>query len=168
VKIIVTSNTAKMAQRYRNMARNMPGIVNQALHDLVAQEAIPQFKATTATWTHKPAFTPQPTERGWMVAVNPAQPYTWVDAGTKPHIIKAKNVPLLRFAGPYHAKTKPNVIAAYKGGRGNVWVSKRMVHHPGTEARNFRDIIMRRMQARAANKVRAALNEASYGAGFGL
>lgn len=168
MKIVVTSNITKVAQRYRNMARNMPGIVDRAIHDLVAQEAIPLFQKTTDTWTHKPAFTSQQTARGWMVNVNPVFPYTWVDEGTKPHVIKAKNVPLLRFTGPYHAKTKVNVIASYKGGRGRVWVSKRLVHHPGTEARNFRDIIMKRMQQRAANKVRQALNEASYGAGSGL
>lgn len=168
MKIVVTSNTTKVAARYRRMARNLPGVVQQALGDLVRDEAVPQFQSTARTWTRQPKFEPVQTDRGWAVKVDPVLPWSYVDQGTRPHIITARNAPLLRFTGPYHAKTKVGVIASYKGGRGNVWVSKRRVKHPGIEARNFRDIIMRRMQQHAASRVRDALNQASYGAGVGL
>lgn len=168
MKIVVTSNTTKIAARYRRMARNMPGIVDRAIHDLVESDAIPLFENTTRTWNNIPTFEAVQTARGWAVAVDPVFPYGWVDQGTPAHQITAKNKPLLRFAGPYHAKTKVNVISSYQGGRGNVWVSKRTVQHPGIEARNFRDIIMRRVQSRAARAVRDALNQASYGAGQGI
>lgn len=168
MKIVVTSNTTKIAQRYRNMARNLPGIVDGAIHALVRDEALPLFGNTTTTWTHRPTFEAVPTPRGWAVKVDPAFPYGWVNQGTPAHPIEAKRALLLRFTGPYHAKTKVNIISSFAGGRGKVWVSKRRVQHPGIQARNFTDIIMKRIQARAANRVRAALNEASYGAGSGL
>jgi hypothetical protein len=168
VKLVITSNSTKIAKRYRNMARNMPGLVQNAIGELVQTEAVPLFGKTTATWTHKPTFEAVPTERGWAVKATPEYPYAWVNRGTKPHIIQARRATLLRFTGPYHAKTKVNVIWSYKGGRGKVWVSKRRVKHPGIQARNFTDIIMRRVQARAAGYVRDKLNEASYGAGTGL
>lgn len=168
MKVVITSNTTKIAQRYRNMARHMPGLVNQAVHDLVQTEAVPLFGKTTATWEHKPTFEAMQTARGWAVKVTPEYPYAWVNHGAKPHIIEAHHAKLLRFTGPYHAKTKVNVIGSYKGGRGKVWVSKRRVHHPGIEARNFSDIIMKRIQARMAGYVRDRLNQASYGAGQGL
>lgn len=150
------------------MARNLPGLVQRGLGELTREEALPLFQNTVKTWTHKPTFEPVQTARGWAVKVDPDLPWRYVDEGTKPHVIEARRVPLLRFTGPYHAKTKPNVIASYQGGRGKVWVSKRRVQHPGTAARNFRDIIMRRVQTRAAGKVRDVLNAASYGARAGL
>ena len=159
MKIVVTSNTSKIAQRYRNMARNMPGIVDKAIHDLVAQEAIPLFQKTTDTWMHKPAFTPQQTARGWMVQVEPAFPYQWVNKGTR--------VRYATMSRDWKSKTKPNVISSFRGAGRMLFVSRKRPH-PGIEARNFQDIIMRRIQARAANKVRQSLNEASYGAGMGL
>lgn len=168
MKVVVTSNTTKIAARYHRMARNLPGIVDNAIKSLVESDAIPLFENTVRTWTHKPTFAPMQTQRGWAVKVDPVLPFAYVDQGTKPHIIEARHAPLLRFKVPYRAKTKVNVIASYKGARGNQWVSKRRVQHPGTEARNFRDIIMRRIQARMANHVRDELNRASYGAGMGL
>lgn len=168
MKVVVTSNSSKIAKRYLNMARNMPGLVQQALGDLAREEGIPLFQNTVKTWTHQPTFTTVPTARGWAVNVDPVLPYRYVDEGTTPHLITPRNRPLLRFTGPYHAKTKPGVLASYKGGRGKVWVSSRKVKHPGTQPRNFRDIIMRRIQARAAGYVRDKLREASYGAGQGL
>lgn len=168
MKVVATSNTTKIAQRYRNMARRLPGLVDGAIKSLVQSDAVPLFENTVKTWTNKPTLTPTPTPRGWAVKVDPAFPYGWVDQGTPPHIIRARNAPMLRFQGPYHAKTRVNVIASYKGGRGRVWVSKRQVQHPGIEARNFRDIIMRRVQTRMAAHVRAELNRASYGAGTGV
>lgn len=150
------------------MARKLPGVVDRAVHDLVQQEAIPQFEKTVATWSRRPQFETDKTARGYTVKVNPELPYQFVNLGTRAHPIEARRAPLLRFTGPYHAKTKPNVISSYTGGRGRVWVAKKRVQHPGIEARNFSDIITRRVQARAKSKVIEALKKASYGEGVGL
>lgn len=167
MKIVLQSNLAEVSARYRRMARNLPGVVDGALQSLARDEGIPAFQNTTRTWTHKPTFTVEKTTRGWAINTD-SQIYQWVDQGTRPHVITAKNALLLKFPGPYQPKTKPNVIGSFAGGRGRVWVSKRTVQHPGTEARNFRDIIMRRLQARAASRVREAIDQSAWGSGAGL
>lgn len=168
LKTQITSNIGKVSARYKKMARNLPGIIDKATKAIIEDEALPLFNNTVRTWKHQPRFMARKVYHGYGVEVNPLQPFEWVNKGTKAHEIEARNAPLLRFTGPYHAKTKVNTIASYNGGRGNVWVSKRRVHHPGTEARNFTDIIMRRVQTRAADRMRKALSEASYGAGMGI
>lgn len=167
-KNVITSNITKVSAHYKKMSRNLPGVIDRSIRDLVEEEALPLFEKTTGTWQRRPRFTTRKTARGYGVEVDPLFPFEYVNKGTKPHVIEARNVPLLRFTGPYHAKTKVNVIASYQGGRGRVWVSKRLVHHPGIEARNFSDIILRRVQARAADRIRRDLREASYGAGVGI
>lgn len=167
-KSIVTSNTSQVSARFKRMARNLPGVVDKSIHDLVDEEALPLFEKTVATWQRQPRFMTRKTARGYGIEVDPLFPFEYVDKGTRAHPIEARNVPLLRFMGPYHAKTKVNVISSYHGGRGRVWVSKRMVQHPGIEARNFSDIILKRVQARAVNRIKKDLSDASYGAGTGI
>lgn len=167
-KSVITSNTSQVSARFRKMARNLPGVVDKSIHDLVEDEALPLFEKTVATWQRQPRFMTRKTARGYGIEVDPLFPFNYVDKGTKPHTITARNVMLLRFTVPSRAKTRPNVITSYAGSRGNQWVSKRTVHHPGTEARNFSDIILKRIQSRAANRVRKDLSDASYGAGVGI
>lgn len=159
MKVVVTSNSTKIADRYRRMARNMPGLVQQAIHDLVQSEAVPLFQNTTRTWTSQPTFEPTQTARGWAVKVDPPFPYGWVNHGTR--------IRYATMSKDWKSKTKPNVIASYAG-RGRVLFISRKRPRPGIVARNFSDIIMRRIQTRAAGYVRDKLNEASYGAGQGL
>lgn len=159
MKTVVTSNTTKIAARYRRMARNLPGLTQKAIGALMESEALPLFAKTTATWNQQPTFTPQPTARGWTMTVNPEFPYGWINKGTR-----------IRYAlmsKDWKSKTKPNVIGSYRG-HGRVLVISRKRPRPGIVARNFSDIILRRMQARAAGYVRDYLNQASYGAGVGL
>jgi hypothetical protein len=158
MKVVVTSNITKVSARYRRMSKNLPGVVNNAIRDLVATEAVPLFEATTRTWVNQPTFTPVQTARGWQVQVNPAEPYKFVDRGTR-----------VRFAfmsKDWKSKTKPGVIASFKGA-GRVLFISRKRPRPGIQARNFTDTITKRMQARAANKIRQALSDTSYGAGAG-
>jgi len=88
---------------------------------------------------------------GYKVTVNPTfvrvtvfargagrQKYRWVDLGTKPHLIEAVFKSWLTFQGGYSAKTAPG--AKYNqgtGGRTGNWAKKKIVAHPGTEARKF-------------------------------
>lgn len=168
MKTIVTSNIGKVSDRYHRMARNLPGVIDKATRDLVNDEALPLFEKTVQTWRHAPKFTTRKAFHGYGVEVAPLFPFEYVNKGTRAHIIEAKNAPMLRFTTPSKAKTKVNVISSFAGSRGNIWVSKRRVYHPGNAPRNFTDIIMRRVQARAANKMRQALSDASYGAGAGI
>ena len=159
MKLVITSNITKVAARYRRMARNLPGVVDNAIRALVTDEALPQFETTVKTWTNQPTFTPVATPRGWAVQVAPEYPYGWVNHGTR--------IRYATMSKDWKSKTKPNVIASYAG-RGRLLFVSRKRPRPGIQARNFSTIILTRIQARAASRVRDALNQASYGAGQGL
>jgi hypothetical protein len=159
VKTVITSNITKVAARYQRMARNLPGVTDKAVRGLIIDDAIPQFEKTVRTWTHQPRFTPLRRQRGWAVEVDPVYPYQFVNRGTR--------VRRALMSRDWSSKTKPNVIASYKGSGRMLFVSRRLAL-PGIKARNFQDIILRRVQAKAANTIREALKEASYGAGMGL
>ena len=168
MKTQITSNIGKTSARYHRMAKNLPGVIDKATKAIIEDEALPLFEKTVSTWQKQPRFVTRKLARGYGVEVQPLLPFEYVNRGTRPHIIEARNVAMLRFTVPSRAKTRPGIISSYAGSKGNQLVFKRRVHHPGTEARNFTDIIMRRVQARAANRMRQALNEASYGAGVGI
>ena len=165
--LTITSNSTKVSARYRRIARKLPGALDDGVHEL-AQEALGLYQKTTATWKRQPTFEAQHRSTGrWTVGTDD-RIYGWVDQGTRPHIITARNALVLRFTVPFTAKTKPRHITSYAGSRGNQWVSKRSVQHPGTQARHFSKTIHDRVQQRAANKLRAKLLEATSGPGVGL
>lgn len=159
MKLVITSNITKVSARYKRMARNLPGVVDAALRELVEQEAIPLYKNTVATWTAQPQFQAVKTVRGYSVNVNPDEPWKWVNQGTR--------VRRAIMSRDWRSKTKPNVISSFNGAGRVVFISRKITR-PGIEARNFTNIISKRVQARAANKVREKLRETSYGAGMGL
>lgn len=83
--------------------------------------------------------------------------YGYVNDGTEPHIIRAKNAPFLVFRTGGTAKTTVGQLKSGKGSRGNNWVSKKEVHHPGTEARKFDEIIAKRFRERWVKEANEAL-----------
>lgn len=167
MSITIRSNVTKVSASFRRLARKFPGTVDFANREL-GIEAQTLFEKTTATWTHQPAFTVEKSARGYTVGTDD-EIYGYVDKGTRAHEIRPRRAGgVLRFAGPYHAKTKPNVIASYGGGRGRIVVWARRVMHPGTQPRNFSKIIRERVQSTAANKVRAALRAVTASEGFGI
>lgn len=106
------------------------------------------FEATTATWKHKPVFTVDVSTKGQGPAVlvgTSDQIYGYVNDGTKPHVIRPKRGRVLRFASGYTAKTSPGVIGSGAGGASGGAIFSRQVNHPGTKARNFDEIIAKKM-----------------------
>lgn len=86
--------------------------------------------------------------------------WTWLDQGTRPHMITARRRPTLAFRyGGFKPKTK---VGRFESSSGQAatgpWVYPRQVRHPGTQARNwseklskqrknkFRDRMIRAMQ----------------------
>lgn len=165
--IQLTSNSPRLSAYLQRVARQLPTVLDEAVHQS-ALEAQQMFQETTATWTHQPTFDVEHENTGrWGVRTDD-KIYRYVDMGTRLHTITARNAPYLRFTVPFGAKTKPRVIASYAGSRGDQWVSKKSVHHPGITARQFSRIIHERAQAPTANRLRAALKQATYGPGAGL
>jgi len=107
------------------------------------------LQATTRTWKHKPGFTVSVISSGGeysVVAGTDDKIYGFVDAGTKPHIIKAKRSKYLRFAGGYRAKTRVGIIGSQEGGPFGADTFRKSVHHPGFPGRKFIITIQKRRQ----------------------
>ncbi len=157
--IQLTSNSPQLSAYFQRVARQMPNVLDDAVYQsaLMAQQ---MFRDTTATWNHQPSFEISHEGTGrWSVKTGDTI-YHYVDAGTVPHIIRARNAAMLRFRVPSTPKTKPRVIGSFAGSVGNQWVSKKEVHHPGTKPREFRRIISQRAQAPTLARLREALKRA--------
>lgn len=158
-KSVITSNTSQVSARFKRMARNLPGVIDKATLRLVDDDAIPLFDSAIASWTGKPQIRSRKTARGYGVEVVPLYPFEWVNRGTR--------VRFATMSKDWKSKTRPGVIASYHGSGRLLFVSRKHPR-PGIQARNFTDIILRRVQSRAAGQMRKYLSDASYGAGMGL
>jgi len=166
-KAIITGNLSKVSARYKRIARAMPQAVERGF-EVLADEAIVLHYKTTRTWKKEhPKFYWKRTAHGVQIMTD-SQIYAWVDFGTKPHVIRAKNAPFLVFGWPYKAATKVRVISSTNASVGGNWARKIEVHHPGTKARSFTDEIAKRTQKRAANVMRAELDKAINQEAVGL
>src|SRR5512139_189170 len=121
-KKVITSNLPKLSAAHQRNARRLPQAIEAGFTE-IAQESIGLYQKTTRTWKHKPKFYPKRTARGVTINTDD-QIYQWVDKGTKPHIIRARNAPMLVFRWPYKAATKPRVIASYQASYGKNWARK--------------------------------------------
>lgn len=155
---VITSNLSKLSKQHQRNAKRLPLAVAKGFTEIAA-ESVKLYQKTTRTWDHKPAFYAKRVTRGITINTD-SQIYQWVDRGTRPHTIEAKNAPFLVFRWPYKAKTKVRVIASYQAHYGSNLARKFRVHHPGTAPRHFTDEITRRMQKRAAGIMRRQIKEA--------
>jgi len=111
-----------------------------------------EYQKTTRTWEHKVAFQAEQKTSATQMSVSvwtEDEIYGYVDKGTRPHAIFAgiysgkSTKRVLAFPGTFTAKTVPGVIDSRRGGSGGGTVLRPYVQHPGTEARNFSEIIER-------------------------
>lgn len=107
-----------------------------------------EFEKTTTTWKGaKPTFKTLISLKGGEAVVlvsaagnsEGAQKWQWLNDGTPPHIIKAKNVPNLIFRDGrgFKAKTKVKTFSSSSGSNTGMWVRKKEVSHPGIKARDW-------------------------------
>lgn len=143
------------------------------------------FEATTKTWADKPEFKVEVNvgrAAGGYVATKAGTPagaeisvttddeiYGYVDEGTKPHVIRPRRRGgLLAFkTGGYRAKTRPQVIGSTAGRPGKNQVFAKEVHHPGTKARKFTQVIHKKWQATFRKEMDAAIKRAAKRSGHG-
>lgn len=136
----------------------------QAEAEAIGLEGVKQFERVVADWDTKVRFTYERKVTAQYISVE-IKPYgksalifTYVDQGTKPHIITPKGDYPLRFQTGYSARTKP--VAQYGVGSGTSsgeWRASYEVHHPGTKARQFTQEYMREIQFTLARRVENAL-----------
>jgi len=111
-----------------------------------------ELRKTVSTWRNKPTFefVIGIAKDGVRVATGPggnkdaAQHWVWTNDGTKPHAIVARRAPRLRFQTGFVPKTRHGQFKSYRGRRFGPWTSPRAVWHPGTEARNWTEILQKR------------------------
>lgn len=115
------------------------------------------FDVTTQTWKNRPSFAidEQPGER---VISTDDEIYGYVNDGTRPHIIRARNAKVLAFGTPSSPKTAPRVIGSTSGGRGSTVVKVRQVQHPGTDAREFDATIADKWEEKLPEIVQRAID----------
>lgn len=133
----------------------------------VGKEIQNDYKATTATWKHKPEFKTQISLAGGTPSVSVSTTdkiFGYVDAGTRPHII-APRAKRLRFMSGFSAKTSPGVLGSGAGGASGDMVFARVVHHPGTKARGFSKIILNKWRGQFGKRMLTAMKKAAQATG---
>jgi len=120
-------------------ARALARAVENTL-EAAAKDVQVDFGVTTQTWKHKPEFTIE-REAGQRIVSTQDDVYGYVSEGTRPHVITAHGRGGLVFGVPSSPKTHVRAIGSGRGSRGTTIVHARQVHHPGTEAREFEEVI---------------------------
>lgn len=119
-----------------------------------------QFNVTTMTWKNRPTFLMRTTP-GIREIYTTDLIYKYVSEGTKPHIIVPRNAKALHFfATGFRAKTRIRVIE-----RSNIGATAtqdetftQLVHHPGTEAREFAEAIAEKWQDELPKQLQRAID----------
>lgn len=133
--------------------------INNTL-DQEAQAVRANFIVTTETWKHRPTFLVQSTP-GIREIYTTDLIYKYVSEGTKPHIIVPRNAKALHFfATGFRAKTRIRIIE-----RSNIGATAtqdetftQLVHHPGTEAREFAETIQKKWQDELPKQLQRAID----------
>lgn len=121
------------------MARVIQNTLNARALDIKVD-----FGVTVASWDHNVTFSvtsPSPYER---IVSTEDDIYRMLNQGTAPHRIEPKGGGVLRFTGPFRAKTVPNSISSGSGSKGSTETFTRGVNHPGTQARNWNKAIAKK------------------------
>ena len=125
----------------------------------------------TATWEHKPTFFEQKTRAaagnlfaGEIRITTNDRIFTFVDKGTRPHIIPVGEKGFLAFRAGYARKTTPGYISSTPGGAFGPWVfTRKAIRHPGTKPRRFSETIMRKWQQKAGPLLERRIQMALHG-----
>lgn len=128
---------------------DLDSITRKQLEDVLDNQVKPNIlkahERVVSNWKNKPSFQSKKFINPNRIAINifPTGPnadiWRFVDEGTKPHIIQAKNAPMLKFRLGYQSKTlaKPARTVSGGGKATGPFMQKFRVNHPGNEARNF-------------------------------
>lgn len=123
-----------------------------------ALEATKDFEKTSATWSHQPSYSMKRRADGYEIGTGD-DIWNMLNKGTRPHVIIAHGR-RLRFRSGYTAKTRPGYIGSQSGGASGDTVYRKMVHHPGTKARNWSTLIGKRWRALLGGYVQRRIHEA--------
>lgn len=144
--IFIESNAAEISA---DIARIAQGIKDPMLTKVIEgakNNALRLFRGTVRTWTRKPRFEADVNVSGdtvEMIAGTDDRIYSFVNFGTKPHIIRPRRAKALAFFSKYRAKTQPGSLKSGPGGASGNRVFAKFVNHPGFKGRRFTDEVAR-------------------------
>ncbi len=134
------------------------------------------FKQTTRTWKHKVDFET-------LISLKPPGPtiligtddkvWNMLNEGTRPHRIMAgiftgkSNKKALAFPSRFKPKTKRGTLRSTAGFKGGPTTVVPYVQHPGTEAREWGQLIGKRRQRWFQKQMERAMQDAARASGHG-
>jgi len=118
--------------------------------DKEASDTRKDFQRTTRTWKSKPDFYIRVRGKQSREVYTTNIIYSYVEGGTKPHVIRVRFAKTLRFnTSGFKPKSRPNSIASYGGAAAQPPTAfPKQVQHPGMKARNYVKLIQAKSQKR--------------------
>jgi hypothetical protein len=116
----------------------------------IRKEIVADFRKTVQTWDHPVNFRSRTDVSGGqlvMYVYTSDKIFMYVNDGTRPHSIEAKNKPRLAVRTGFHPKTQVGQIGSSKGGYSGSTYYAMKVEHPGVVARRFNDVIADKYRA---------------------
>lgn len=94
--------------------------------------------------------------------------WLWLDLGTKAHEIRAKNAPTLAFPTIYKAGSTPNSLNTRRKSSGGPMAFAPVVHHPGTEARNWSKLLAKSEEPEFAETIAPWMEHVARASGHSM
>lgn len=119
-----------------------------------------ELELPTRRWKHKVVFyekQPSGAQSSGVEIATDSRIFKYVDQGTKPHIIKPRKAKVLAFNSIFKPQTKPNSLNSSAGRNSPPKIFTSLVHHPGTKARNFTRLVLKRSRNRFPKAVDKAI-----------
>lgn len=129
------------------------------VYQIAADTLLIDLEKTTATWNTRVRWTVRVAGNTVTVTTDNAI-WRYVDAGTRPHIIRVRRARWLRFQAGYQAKTRPGSLVSGAGGPSGPFRFAKEVKHPGTKARNFSRALRAKWKTKWPQMVRDAIDQA--------
>ncbi|HKZ42221.1 MAG TPA: hypothetical protein VJ044_14760 [Candidatus Hodarchaeales archaeon] len=122
-----------------------------------------RFQGTTKGFKHEVIFESLISLKGGpsVYVYTNDQIYQWLNDGTPPHDIPAKDDGLLSFQVGYTSKTVPGSLTTRAGSKFGPRIRKKIVHHPGFEARDFDKMIEEEYRPRFKKLAEEAMRNAA-------
>lgn len=157
---------AKRANFKTIIARQKKEIAKEIEFELrdTGQEIKGKAEKVVREWTHRPTFRATYSTHAAIQSVKIVPQgkhkllWYYVDLGTRPHPITAKNAPFLKFQVGYSARTAVGAKSAQgTGQKFGAWAQVITVDHPGTEARDFSKTFMNELSPSFEDRINAAV-----------
>jgi hypothetical protein len=140
--------------------------IREAFTEEVKADVVADFDDVTSDWETDVTFDARVEVQGGniVIGIGPrrnSRIWRYVDEGTRAHAIRAKRGKFLEFRGGYSSRTAPGRAHVGTGHAYGPLTYRHEVWHPGTKARDFTKIILRKWRPEIARVIRDAIKGAT-------